>query len=157
MSQRNDNQQEQEITVKWLLTKYFKDESGKSKTFDDLLKLPPKDSTTEEDKALNKELVPLIIKGAEKMMEEHAFRITYTQLRKVMATVKDKKFETDYTGLFRAIPKLAYMQGRPQKKEGGDKIIGFIRELAGKVSDNNEYKAFEEIVNALVAYHKVYG
>jgi len=148
MSEKNNKKEKEPITVESLRKGYFK-----GKTFSELLALPPKDS----DKKSDEELVLLIINGAEKMMKKHAKKITYTQLRNVMATVKDKKFETDYTGLLRAVPRLAYMQGRPQKKEGGDKIIGFIRELAGAVRSNDQYKAFEEIVNALVAYHKVYG
>ncbi len=148
MSKNNNKEQKEAITVEYLRTHFFKD-----KSFEELLALTPKDSKEKADESL----VRLIIEGTEGVMKEHAQRITYTQLRNVLANVKNEKFKSDYTGLLRAIPKLAYMEGRPQKEKGGEKIIAFIRELAGKVNSNDQYKAFEEIINALVAYHKVYG
>ncbi len=148
MGQENYKKQEEIITAESLRNDFFE-----GKPLNDLLKLPPKDSNEKADELL----VRLIVGGTDKMMKKHAQKITYTQLRNVLANVKKKEFEQDYTGLLRAIPKLAYMEGRPQKEKGGEAIIAFVRELAFEVKSNNEYKAFEEIINTFVAYHKVHG
>lgn len=146
-----DNNTQQLSSGEYLLDKYFPD-----KSFSELLRLHPKDPEEKVDETL----VRLIVGGAERMMKDYAGKITYTQLRNVLANVKKKEFEKDHTGLLRAVPKLAYMEGRPQKEKGGEKVIAFIRELAFSVKNNekyNEYKSFEEIINTLVAYHKVHG
>jgi len=148
MREDNYKKQAKVITVESLRGDFFG-----GKPLGELLKLPPKDSKEKADESL----VRLIVGGTDKMMQKHAKKITYTQLRNVLANVKKKEFEEDYTGLLRAIPKLAYMEGRQQKEKGGEAIIAFIRELAFEVKSNNEYKAFEEIINTLVAYHKVHG
>jgi len=150
MSQ-TDNNAPPRTTGEQLLSTYFRKENKQAATFDELLQLS--DDNTDEA------LVRLIIDGANDMMYDYASKITPTQLRNVFANVKRKEFEGEknYIKLLRAVPKLAYMEGRPQKDEGGEKIIAFIRELAFEVRNSKQYEAFAEIMDTLVAYHKVHA
>ncbi len=101
--------------------------------------------------------VKAIIEEVEKMMKANARNITYTQLRNILQVVKKEEFKNNLSSFYKVIPKLAYMEARPQKKEEGKKVITFIRQMAGSVSTPEQYKGFEEVMNTLVAYHKLYG
>ncbi|MEO1518981.1 MAG: type III-A CRISPR-associated protein Csm2 [Bacteroidota bacterium] len=115
---------------------------------------PPSNDRTGD--AHNQQRIRNIIQGVEKLMQTLGKGITYTQLRNILPIVKNDAFKEDPSGLLLAIPKLAYLQGRPQRGEEGHALIQFIRELAWKVETKDQYLAFEEIVNAIVAYHKLY-
>ena len=106
---------------------------------------------------IDEQLVRTIIEGAERMIKKYGADITYTQLRNILQIVKNERFKSHPTELLLAIPKLAYIEGRPQKGKNGAVIIRFIRELAWKVDGKKTYEAFEEIMNTIVAYHKIHG
>ena len=53
------------------------------------------------------------------------------------------------------IPKLAYIEGRPQREKEGKDLISFIRTMATAVS-GNQYKGFREAMNTIVAFHKTH-
>lgn len=129
--------------TKSLLEVYFPD-----KTFKFLLSIGSK-----TDPNTVREVMLLL----DDMMQMEANNITYTQLRNILQTVKNDEFKTERSKFYLVIPKLAYMQARPQKNDRGKKIISFIRELATAVDTDPEYESFEEIVNAIVAYHKLHA
>lgn len=125
-----------------LLTTYFGEYS-----FDDILNLN-KDSDPKQ--------VQQIIKGFDNMMSHYAKKITYTQLRNILQVVKKEEYETSLSTFYMMLPKLAYIEGRPQKSEEGKKLISFIRTMATSVSDN-QYQGFKEAMNTIVAFHKLHG
>lgn len=128
------------------LKKYFSD-----KSFEDLLKM----ITGSEEEPEN---VKTIIKYIENMIESNAKDISYTQLRNVLQQVKNKEFESSgFANFYKVLPKLAYMEARPTVKTNGKKVISFIRQLASEVKSKEEYKSFIEIVDTIVAYHKLHG
>ena len=98
-----------------------------------------------------------IIQSTDDMMKAYARNITYTQIRNILQIVKKEDFEEDLGSFYMVLPKLAYMEARPQKSPEGKQVISFIRELAGCVETSSEYKAFKEIMNTIVAYHKLHG
>lgn len=126
-----------------LLEVFFKD-----KSYTELL-----DPNNHDDSTFVKNLIEQI----EKMMEVYSSKITYTQVRNILQIVKKEDFENNITAFYKVIPRLAYMEARPQKKAEGKFVITFIRELAGGVNTKEEYKSFIEILDTLVAYHKLYG
>ena len=127
-----------------LLKKYFG-----AKSFEDLLQLGESSSPKE---------VKETIDGINKMMENNSRNITYTQVRNILQLVKNEDYENNISKFFMVIPKLAYIEARPQKNEAGKKIIRFIRELANNVNtDASNYKGFVEILNTIVAFHKLHG
>jgi CRISPR/Cas system CSM-associated protein Csm2 small subunit len=90
-------------------------------------------------------------------MNDYAKKITYTQIRNILQLVKNEDFNNNIASFYRTLPKLAYIEARPQKKPEGKYIITFIRELAGEVETSEEYKSFIDIMDTIVAYHKLYG
>ncbi|MBK6822912.1 MAG: type III-A CRISPR-associated protein Csm2 [Saprospiraceae bacterium] len=125
-----------------LLEQYFP-----KKSFKDLLSIGP-DSAPES--------VREAIGCIEQMMREQARNITYTQLRNILQEVKKDEFKGKLSKFYLVIPKLADMEARLQK-EKCRKVIAFIREMASELNTSTEYEAFKEIMNALVAYHKLHG
>jgi CRISPR/Cas system CSM-associated protein Csm2 small subunit len=125
-----------------LLEKYFKE-----KTFDDILNLDENSDPKE---------VHGIINSFDALMKDYASKITYTQLRNILQLVKKEEYETSLSKFYLMIPKLAYIEGRPQKVEEGKKLISFIRAMALAVGEN-QYKGFREAMNTIVAFHKTYG
>lgn len=103
-------------------------------------------------------LVKSIIEGVDKMMKKYASKITYTQIRNILQLVKNDEFEQNISKFFMVIPKLAYIEARPQKQVEGKEIIQFIRNLANHVeNDASNYQGFVEILNTIVAFHKLHG
>jgi CRISPR/Cas system CSM-associated protein Csm2 small subunit len=116
-------------------------------TFDDILNL---------NKDSDPILVQKIIKSFDTMMAHYASKITYTQLRNILQLVKKEEYETSLSTFYMMLPKLAYIEGRPQKDEKGKQLISFIRAMATAVA-NDQYKGFKEAMNTIVAFHKLYG
>ena len=85
-------------------------------------------------------------------------KFTYTQLRTIYAVVKNKKFESEqgFDDFYSVIPKLAYIEAR-QEKDISKKYVRFIRELANEVENITKYRYFIKIMEAIVAYHKLYS
>ncbi len=128
------------------LNKFFND-----KSFDDLLKMIGSSETKPEN-------VRTIVKATEKMVESYANNISYTQLRNLLHEVKNKDFEGDgFSNFYKVIPKIAYMEARPTVKKEGKKIFSFIRQLASSVKSKEDYRAFIDIMDTIIAYHKLYG
>jgi|GEM_PF-4651598 len=129
------------------MSKIIDDYYGAVGNYDDLLlKAVSKDPTE----------VRSVLETTEKVMKDYARRITYTQIRNVLQEVKKDNFDTDLGSFYRAIPKLAYMEGRLPKNDNGRPLLSFIRELAGTVKQG-QYKSFKELMNTIVAYHKLHG
>ncbi|HMN91253.1 MAG TPA: type III-A CRISPR-associated protein Csm2 [Saprospiraceae bacterium] len=83
----------------------------------------------------------------------------FGELRRLEAEIEPKDFKTDQ--LVMLIPKLAYDVGRTKKDNRGNKVRveDFYRELTSGISEVKEYthfKNFIKLVEAIVAYHKVY-
>lgn len=125
-----------------LLEEYFN-----GRTFDDILNL---------NENSDSKLVQEIITSFDKLMKDYASKITYTQLRNILQLVKKEEYETSLSSFYMMIPKLAYIEGRPQKDEKGKELISFIRTMATSVS-GNQYKGFREAMNTIVAFHKTHG
>ncbi len=95
-----------------------------------------------------------IIDGMDKMMKIYAKKISYTQIRNILQLVKQEEYEKDLGHFYKVLPLLAYTEARLSPKDEGRKVISFIRELAGSVQDG-QYSAFIDIMNTIVAYHKL--
>lgn len=91
------------------------------------------------------------------MQDEDAKNLTYTQVRNILQLVKGEKFdaksEDPRVELFKTLPMLAYIEARLKKNEGRE-MAAFIRKLATSVGQG-QYSAFIDIMNAIVAYHKL--
>jgi CRISPR-associated protein Csm2 len=103
------------------------------------------------------------IKWAHGFGEYLASKLTTSQLRKFFGELRriEAESKSEYAGqLLMLIPKLAYAVGRSkQEKNKGIRIDDFYKELSlgiSKVTDYDEFKNFIKIVEAIVAYHKVY-
>jgi len=126
--------------------------------FDNIL-----DYKSETDKTQRNTILKGIIESTENLMDHYAGGITYGQLRNILQIVKDKKYHDNPGELLLAVPKLAYTEGRHKPGSDARKLIAFMRELAMAVNKDTEeletsrlrYEAFEEIMNTIVAYHKI--
>lgn len=136
-----------------LLVKYFN-----KMTFEDLLTY--KQKKQEEQSSIIRKIVECV----ERMIKDHTYGTTPTQLRNVLQMVKNKDIKKTPSKLTLAVPKLAYTEGRHKEDSTPRKLIKFIRELAWAVGQDAEqknyniderYEAFEEIMNTIVAYHKL--
>jgi|APCry1669188879_1035177.scaffolds.fasta_scaffold104626_2 CRISPR-associated protein Csm2 len=83
----------------------------------------------------------------------------FGELRRMEALMSPKEFTRDQ--LFMLIPKLAYAVGRAKKEKKTDqvRIQDFYEELSlgiTHVTEFQEFKNFIKIVEAIVAYHKLY-
>ncbi|AWV97681.1 type III-A CRISPR-associated protein Csm2 [Arcticibacterium luteifluviistationis] len=82
----------------------------------------------------------------------------YSQLRKVYQIVKNKAYKQDLSNFhMKVIPKLAYVQAR--HKGNGAAMAYVIREMAAavEVGKLDTYTNFIEIMEAIVAYHKLHA
>ena len=93
-------------------------------------------------------------KSIREMMDNHFKqpngKLTYTQLRTILTEIKKTN------SLSKSLHKLAYIQAR-QEKKGAANLVEFIRELMETAIEENKKKAFKNILNTIVAYHKFYG
>ncbi len=125
------------------LGKYFD-----NKSFSDVL-LAAGSKKPDEIRMLN-ESIEAMQKG------ERSSNLTYTQIRNILQLVKGEKFEKGdpRVELFRILPKLAYIEARLKENEGRN-MASFIRLLASSVQEG-QYEAFVDVMDAMVAYHKLH-
>ncbi|MEL6673577.1 MAG: type III-A CRISPR-associated protein Csm2 [Bacteroidota bacterium] len=119
------------------------------KSFDDLLGMAASSDPNE---------VLLLSSGISKMVKDQGKELTSTQLRQLLNEVKNDDFAANRADLARALPKLVYMEAR-QDKRNAQNVISFIRHLAGSTAistNENSYTAFKDILNSVVAYHKLH-
>lgn len=119
------------------------------KSFDDLLEMA---ASSDPNQVLS------LSEGISKMMKERGKDLTSTQLRQLLNEVKNDTFALNKADLARALPKLVYMEAR-QDKKNAQKVISFIRHLArytATSTHDNSYTAFKDILNSVVAYHKLH-
>ena len=124
-----------------LLEKYFND-----KTFDELLSISSEDAKGVKE----------TIQNIEMMMKDYAREISYTQIRNILQLVKNEEYrgENGLGSFYKVLPLLAYTEARLSPKDEGRKLVEFIRQLASSVN-NNQYDTFIDIMNTIVAYHKL--
>ena len=79
--------------------------------------------------------------------------ITTSQLRNIFSVAKRAKKKED---LFFMRPKLAYAYGRADKDEL-KKLLFFLDKQIKSVKEDLDVKKFQELFEAIVAYHKYYG
>ncbi len=117
------------------------------KSFEEILAMDTQDA----------DQVKALIDGIEAMMKDYASKITYTQMRNILQLVKNPEFEKEggLAAFFRVLPLLAYMEARPTLSSEGKEVVSFVRALAGAVK-NGQYPTFVDILNTMVAYHKLY-
>lgn len=94
-------------------------------------------------------------------------KLTTNQLRKFFGELRRMEAEPPGEGstppapqdLLMLIPKLAYAVGRARKDNNSSKVEDFFKELSHGISRADTYakfKNFVKIVEAIVAYHKIY-
>jgi len=108
-------------------------------------------------KSENPKDVLTLIEGVEEMIKKNN-NITYTQTRNILKEVKKEEFKADLSKFYMVLPKLAYIEARLDK-DRGKSVVTFIRGLAANVTKEpaTSYENFEEIMNTIVAYLKLYG
>ncbi len=79
--------------------------------------------------------------------------ITTSQLRNIFSVAKKAKKKED---LFVMRPKIAYAYGRAEKTEL-KKLLFFLDSQIQNIEENSDVKKFQELFEAIVAYHKYYG
>jgi len=80
--------------------------------------------------------------------------ISSSQLRNVFSRVRKMKEPKE---LYLLRPKLAYIYGRPNSKDGMKKLIIILDELIPKVDNKDKLEKFKSFFEAIIAYHKFYG
>lgn len=95
-----------------------------------------------------------IINSIEAMMKVYAKEITYSQMRNIYGIIQEAK--PPITNLHKARPKIAYIQAR-QKTVEAKKLVEFIIELMKVVTNDDQLKEFNELMETMVAYHKLFG
>lgn len=79
--------------------------------------------------------------------------ITTSQLRNIFSLSKKAKRKED---LYIIRPKLAYAYGRSDKLEL-KKLLFFLDKQIQNIKDDKDVLSFQELFEAIVAYHKYYG
>lgn len=79
--------------------------------------------------------------------------ITSSQLRNIFSVAKKAKKKED---LFLMRPKIAYAYGRAEKPEL-KKLLFFLDSQIQNITNDSDVKKFQELFEAIVAYHKYYG
>ena len=106
-------------------------------------------------KSKNEKKIKRLINEIEYKVKTEGKNLTYNQLRNIFQILKDDKFENDISLFYLVLPKLAYIQAR--QKATAANFVGFLREQANKVETSEDYKAFVEFMNTIVAFHKLYA
>ena len=94
-----------------------------------------------------------IIDNIEKTMQEYSNEISYTQMRNIYSVLQSTK---DVTGIHKVRPRIAYIQARLDKPKAKDITI-FIMEIMREITDINQVKPFLELMETMVAFHKLYN
>ena len=98
----------------------------------------------------SQEEVIKVIDAVEKLMEQYASEITYTQMRNIYGIIVKANNSTD---LQRTRPRIAYIQARHEGE--AKKLVGFIAELIKSVKEE-QFNEFKELMQSMVAFHKLY-
>ena len=87
-------------------------------------------------------------------MEEKGRAITSSQLRNIFAAIKETGSNLEELAFLR--PKIAYISARQQNRNARI-ITEFINDLLKQVqTDEGKFKSFKTLMEAMVAYHKLY-
>jgi len=100
------------------------------------------------------EKVNNLIDRLERFVKKYADTITPSQLRNIYSAIKEKD-DSEIGQLVLLRPKLAYISARQQKPKARI-MTSFISDLISKVNDKASFKSFKTVMEALVAYHKLY-
>lgn len=101
----------------------------------------------------NQDDVVKTINSVEKMMSVYANEITYSQMRNIYGIVTVAK---DVSKLHKTRPRIAYIQAR-QTKDKARIFVEFIIELMKAVKQDEQVKEFHELMETIVAYHRLFG
>lgn len=93
------------------------------------------------------------LKSFMKSLLSRSDNITASQLRNIFSVAKKAKKKED---LFVMRPKIAYAYGRAEKSEL-KKLLFFLDKQIQNIVDDSDVKKFQELFEAIVAYHKYYG
>jgi len=124
-------------------------EKEEKKTAIDEIKLLGIDILIKPDKKPNE--VIKVINAVEKLMKENANALTYTQMRNIYGIIQKTN---DFIELHRARPRIAYIQAR--QDGNGKKLVGFFADIMKLVEDVNQFNEFKQLMESVVAYHKLY-
>jgi CRISPR-associated protein Csm2 len=106
-----------------------------------------------------------MVKEAENISENMINKVSASQLRKIYGAIKKLEMshydEKVYRQLVLIKPKLTYMRGRSKKDqklyyENLEQIFGAAID-AVKKDDDTTFQRFCQFIEAILAYHKVYG
>lgn len=93
------------------------------------------------------------LKSFMKSLLSRSDNITTSQLRNIFSVAKKAKKKED---LFVMRPKIAYAYGRAEKDEL-KKLLFFLDQQIQNINEDSDVKKFQELFEAIVAYHKYYG
>jgi len=93
------------------------------------------------------------LKSFMKSLLTRSDNITASQLRNIFSVAKKAKKKED---LFVMRPKIAYAYGRAEKSEL-KKLLFFLDKQIQNIVEDSDVKKFQELFEAIVAYHKYYG
>lgn len=93
------------------------------------------------------------LKSFMKSLLSRSDNITTSQLRNIFSVAKKAKKKED---LFVMRPKIAYAYGRAEKTEL-KKLLFFLDSQIQNIEKDSDVKKFQELFEAIIAYHKYYG
>lgn len=93
------------------------------------------------------------LKSFMKSLLSRSDNITTSQLRNIFSVAKKAKKKED---LFVMRPKIAYAYGRAEKTEL-KKLLFFLDSQIQNINEDSDVKKFQELFEAIIAYHKYYG
>ena len=106
-----------------------------------------------------------MVKEAENIAKNEIQQVSASQIRNIYGAIKKLEMSSYNEKVYRQLvlikPKLAYMKGRASNKHKGDyinleKIFGTAID-AVKKEDEETFRRFCQFIEAILAYHKVYG
>lgn len=106
------------------------------------------------DPGLDPQEVDKLIDKIEEFIIRKGRSITTNQLRNVFEKVKNVS-DDDISGVKRLRPKVAYISAR-QANPDARVITEFINDLIKDVSVSSQLKSLKSVMEAMVAYHKLY-
>jgi len=102
-----------------------------------------------------------MVKKAEDIAQNDILSISTSQLRNVFGAIKKLEMTQYDEKVFRQLilikPKLAYMRGRSGGKQDYQNLEKILVTAIDAVYDETSFKRFCEFIEAILAYHKVYG
>ena len=94
------------------------------------------------------------IDSTKKLVGIYKNDISTSQLRNIFSRIK--RIE-NYNELYSLRPKLAYVYGRAEKKDGMKKLIVLLDDQIQKVDSKEKLKQFKSFFESIIAYHKFFG